>query len=140
MSRAAFFDALVADLDLNALGINEDSVFPNYSKEERPTDNGPFFILRWNGQEAPMWQNVKRPETLTFWVHYPAELTSDYGRLIKILDAVDDVVKNWRDLAGDDNYTLSFVQIGNRSADFYDDGFNTISKNGTYEVHSRRSV
>ena len=35
MSRAAIFDAITGDTALNLLGITEDSVFQNFSLEER---------------------------------------------------------------------------------------------------------
>ena len=144
LSRNAFFQALVSDPVLNGLGINEDTVFHNYSNEERPTTATPFVILRWGVQPPPVFRDddegdVNAPETLRFWVHWPAEVTNDYEKIVKILDAVDDCVKEMRDLPGSDGYTLSFVRRGGRSADHLDEGFNTITKNGTYQVYSRRS-
>ena len=139
MSRAAFFDLLTSNPELNALNINEDTVFPNYANEERPSDSTPFIILRWGETGRPNWGSAKSPEPVTIWVHWPAELTNDYTKLITILDKIDDVVRGARDVVGQDDYTLSFVEVLGRSADFLDQGFNTIAKNGTYQVFSRRS-
>lgn len=139
MSRAAFFDALVNDSSLNDLGINDNTVFHNYSSEERPVDDGPFIILRWGEQARPLWQEVKAPVALRLWVHWPIQKTNDFTKLIKILDQIDSVVSNIRDVPGEDDYTLSFVQIGDRSIDLVDDGFDTITKNAGYELFSVQS-
>lgn len=150
MSRAAFFDALAENTYLNSLGIQDDTsdngkptILHNYSSEERPSDSGPFIILRWNGRARPFNQDpdvlTESPDNVTLWVHWPKELSTDYNDLNKILDQVDDISRGLRDRAGNDGRTLSFVQIGDRSGDFLDDGFQTISKNAAYEIHSRRS-
>lgn len=143
MSRAAFFDIITTDPELNSIGINDDTVFHNYSNEERPSDTTPFIILRWGVQQRPRWADpdfvVKSPENLTLWVHWPRELTNDYTKLNKILDRIDEVSRNVSDMPGSDGYTLSFVHIGDRSGDFLDSGFHTIAKNAAYEVHSRKS-
>lgn len=139
MSRAAFFEAISTHSRLNDLGLTEDTIFHNYSSEERPSDTTPFIILRWGSNERPPFQKVKAPEHLTLWVHWPADLTNDYTKLITILDEIDDVAGDLRDLPGTDGYTLSFVEIGGRSGDFHDTGFNTITKNANYQLHSQRS-
>lgn len=140
MSRAAFFDALTSDVALNGLDVNEDTVFQNWTLEERPTSATPFVILQWGGNDRIMWQSHRPAEQLTMWVHIPYEKSNDFTDINKIIDAVDDAVIEMRDLPGIDDYTLSFVEIGSRSGDLKDEGFNTIAKNATYEVHSRRSV
>jgi hypothetical protein len=139
MSRAAFFDILTSNPELNAININEDTIFPNYAGEERPSNTTPFIILRWGETGRPHWQEVKPFEPVTVWVHWPAELTSDYTKLIAILDKIDDIVREAHDVVGADGYTMSFVEIEGRSADYLDDGFNTIAKYGVYQVFSRRS-
>lgn len=140
MSRTAFYDALTSDVTLNALNVNEDTVFQNWTLEERPSHSTPFVILQWNGNDRILWQSHRPAEQLTMWFHWPYELSNDFTKLNKIIDAVDDAVLEMRDLPGIDDYTLSFVEIGSRSGDLKDDGFNTIAKSATYEVHSRRSV
>ena len=138
MSRAAFFNALVTDPYLNSIGIDEDSVFHNYSSEERPRDDGPFIILRWQAQSAPRFEDVKSPQPVRLWVHWPYKLTNDYFKLVKILDEIDSLTKELRDIDGEDGYSLAFVEIGDRSDDIWDDGFQTIAKHAGYQVHSQR--
>lgn len=150
MSRAAFFDSLVENTYLNSIGLHDDladdgrpTVLHNYSSEERPSDTTPFLILRWQGNDRPISQDpdypVKPFETVTVWAHWPKELSNDYNDLNKILDEIDSIARTIRDRPGSDGYTLSFVQIGGRSGDFLDDGFQTITKNAAYEIHSRKS-
>lgn len=139
-TRGAFLDALVADLVLNGYGINDDTAFHNWSSEERPSDSTPFIILRWGTQDRPLFGGeVKQPVRLTIWVHWPKEVTNDYEKLEKVLDQIDNVVKEIRDLPDPSGETISFVTIGGRSGDYVDDGFNTITKTGDYELYSRAS-
>lgn len=138
MSRAAFFDALVGNPELNGYGINEDTVFHNWSNEERPTDNTPFVILRWEDEAKPIWgsERERGPRNLTLWVHWPLQVTNDFSKINAVLDKIDDVVVDLRDVAGSDGYTLSFVQLGGRSPDLVDDGFETITRNASYQIYS----
>jgi hypothetical protein len=140
-ARAAFYDVLVGDSYLNTLGVTEDSVFPNYSNEERPTNSGPFVILRWGTYAGPRWQseNAGRTEQVTVWVHWPQEFGNEFDKLIKIIDRMDDVLRDARDVLGSNDYTMSFVTIGDRSPDLIDDGFNTITKNAAYQVYSAKN-
>lgn len=140
MSRAAFIDALTGDAGLNNLGLDDESIFHNWSSEERPTSTGPFIILRYGPTNRPMFNGeLKSPERVTLWVHIPLQITNDYTEIIEILDRVDTVLKELRDTPGSDGYTLSFVDIGGRSGDLVDDGFGTITKNADYELHSTKS-
>ena len=141
MSRAAFYDAITGDAVLNSMGITEDTVFHNWSNEERPTNTGPFVILRWEDEPKPVWGSElhRGARAVTMWVHFPNELTTDFNRVTSVLDRVDDVVTEVRDAVGADGYTLSFVECGGRSADMTDEGFNTIARTGSYSIHQVRN-
>ncbi len=138
MSRAAFYTALVGDVILNGYGVNSNTVFHNWSNEERPTNSTPFVILRWEDEPGRLWgsEPERGARNLTVWVHYPKELTNDFDKVTKVLDRIDTVVTGLRDVVGSDGATLSFVEVGGRSADLVDDGFNTITRNGSYQVFS----
>lgn len=136
--RAAFAEALYSDTYLNSLGMNDDSIFHNYSSEDRPRDDGPFIVMRYGTQSRPAFRNVKSAEPVTVWVHWPAHLTNDYEKLIQILDRVDWVADGIRDAPAHDGYTLAFVEVGGRSADLVDDGFGTITKTADYQLHSQK--
>lgn len=141
MSRASVYQSLIADTELNSLGLNDDTIVVNYNNDERPSDTGVFAVLRWGRLGAPLFgSNVRAPEDLSIWVHMARETGSeDYGVLIDALDQFDATLSSLRDVAGADGYTLSFVRIGDRSGDLVDDGFNTITKYGNYQVFSRKS-
>lgn len=140
MSRTAVFDALVNDQTLNSLGINENSVWQNYTLEERPIRKGPFIILRWGDSDRPQFGNVKNPVRLVIWCHYPIEETNDFTHIDNLLDACDGALSSLEDVAGVDGYAVTCVRATGRSGDLKDDGFQTISKNAGYEVLARKSV
>ena len=139
MSRAAIFDAITTDTALNALGITADSVYHNYSLEERPIAAGPFIIFRWGETDSAPVPGVKSPVRLTVWAHWPLEETNDFSRIDGILDACDSVMDSVTNKSGADGYTVTCVRLNGRSSDLKDDGFQTISRNAVYEVLSRKS-
>lgn len=138
MSRAAFHDALVADPILQGLGVSAATLFHNWSSEERPSNTTPFAILRWEDEAKPIWgsERERGPRNLTLWVHYPLAVTNDFNKINVVLDRIDDVVTELRDVVGSDGKTLSFVQLGGRSADLTDEGFETITRNASYQIYS----
>lgn len=143
MSRAAVFDALVNSADLNAIGIDETSVFHNYSLEQRPIAEGPFIILRWGDSEAPVFRDAVLGDTksavrLVLWGNFPVEMTTDYNRLENLLDLCDDALSSLSQTDGGDGYVVTTVRCMGRGGDFKDDGFQTITKNAGYEILSRR--
>lgn len=139
MSRTAVFEALIGDEDLNDLGIDEDSVFHNYTLEERPVSHGPFMILRWGDSDRSPFIGVKSPVRLTIWVHYPIEETNDFSKIDRLFDLCDVTLEKMNGEIGIDGYTVTCVRSTGRSGDLKDDGFQTISKNASYEVLSRKT-
>lgn len=139
MSRNATFEILANTSDLNALGINRDSIWHNWTLEERPNSTGPFVILQWGAQDAPPFQQepTKSPERLSLWIHFPKEDSEDFTQIQRVLDRIDTALFDARDVPGSDGYTLSFVRATGRSGDLNDTGFNTISKNAGYEIFYR---
>lgn len=138
MSRNALLAKLLADPILSGYGLTDDTVFHNYNSEERPSNSSPFVILRWGDEDPPIWgsEPERGPRQLTLWVHWPRELSTKFSKINAVLDQIDTVLRDSRDVVGDDGYTLSFVQIGGRSADLEDEGFQTITRNASYQVYS----
>lgn len=139
MSRAAIYDTLINNEELNSIGIDSTSVFQNYTLEERPIDTGPFIILRWGEIDRPPFNGAKSPVRLTLWMHWPLEETNDFSRIDKAFDICDSILIDLNSVAGVDGYTVTNVRSTGRSGDLKDDGFQTITKNAGYEVLSRRS-
>lgn len=139
MSRAAIFQALAHDSALNLLGITEDSIFPNYSLDERPVNDGPFLILRWGAGNGRFWDSVKSPRGLNVWAHYPVEVTTDHVEVDKVLNRVDSVLLSLEQVSGEDGETLTSVRSTGSSPDMKDEGFQTISRYNSYDILSRNS-
>ena len=137
MSREAVYETLANSAGLNSLGIQGNRLFPNWSLEERPVPEGPFIILRWGAMDDTRWQTVKEPVRLTIWIHIPVEVSDDFSILDNILDACDKSLRKMWDVVGADGYTVSQVRVGGRSGDIKDNGFQTITKSGTYQVLAR---
>lgn len=135
MSRAVVFDAIAG---LDSVGLDANTVFPNWSLDERPTDIGPFVILRWE-EEEQAFDEVRGNRTLTIWVHSPLAIGNDFGEIDKILDAIDTALLGLGDVPGTDGYTLTCVRATGRGGDLKDDGFHTITRNSAYQVLSRKS-
>ena len=147
MSRAAVFDALSGDTALNALGISEDTIFPNFSSDTRPVGNGAFLILRW--EESTLYSQTytgmqnglnRAPRVLTVWAHIPIEVSTDFVRIDQILDSVDEVLLPMEHVEGSDGMTVTCIRPSGKSADQKDEGYNTITRNAAYGVLSRPTL
>lgn len=142
MSRAAVLSALRSDATLLSL-VAAENILPNYSREGRPSNLAPdaFIILRWEESQANIGrERDSDTRTLTVWAHYPAELSTDFGRVDAVLSAVKDVLVNLEHAIGPDGYTVTCVEYQGKSGDMKDDGFDTISRNSTFKVLSRASA
>jgi hypothetical protein len=124
---------------LNDIGVDRDSIFHNYSLEDRPVEGVPFVILNWLDSPPRFWDGVKAPEKLDLWMNIPKEITEDFMTLNSYLDLVDDCFDELQDVAGVDGYTLSFISDNGRSKDIEDKGFKTIARSAHYNVFYRKS-
>jgi hypothetical protein len=138
LSRAAVFKAISEDPTLNLLDITADTVFPNWASKTRPSDTTPFIILRW--QEETKEINMDGPRMLDVWVHIPMEISSDYGRLDEILYFVTKALRALIQKPGEDGFTVTQIIEHGKSADFYDNAYDTISRNASFGVLSHEST
>lgn len=138
MSRRAVFQAIVTDSFLNGQGITDATVFANYSKDETPVRGFPFVILRW--QERPMRGNLTGPQILTVWVHWPKEDSTDFAKVDLILRRIEEVLIAMEHVDGADGYIVTCVRFTGEGGDLVDPGYNTITKNGAFEVLFRASA
>jgi hypothetical protein len=146
MSRALIEDLLENDSALAGLGIDSESVFNQHDIKERPRDDGPFVVIRWeestifNQSYTGMTNGLARaPRMLSLWVHSPMEISTDFEHIDKILDRIDTVFEMVEDVPGSDGYTVTTIRNSGRSADMNDEGFMTITRNASYAVLYRRS-
>lgn len=135
MSRTAVYQAIITDEDLNDLDIDEDTVFPNYTKDESPVRGKPFLILRW--EERPMRGNLQGPQILTVWAHWPKEDSTDYSKLDEILKRITDVLVAMEHVNGGDGNIVTSVRFTGYGRDLLDPGYQTITKNSAFEVQFR---
>lgn len=138
MSRAVIFDALTGSAALAAAGVPSDRVFPNYAMDQVPTRKGLFIVYRWGNSSRPFGR-VSGPRSLEVWVHCPKQMGSSFGPVDRALDVVDDILGGLLQQEGSDGVTVTSVSPTGRSGDLYDDGFETITRNASYEVLARKS-
>lgn len=138
MSRAAVIDTLIADTDLNALGIDADTILQASGIEDRPSNTGPFALIRWEDESGYVFGRVRPARRLVVWVHYPAEVTNDYAKIDAILDKVEDVLIGMEHVAGTDGQIVTCVRYTGRSSDLKDEGLQTYTRWSAFEVLSRQ--
>lgn len=133
MSRAAVYSLLVGDTQLSALGIDAGSVFSNHGTDDPPRK--PFMILRWEETQA-RWglRNSPGKQVLTIWVH---DQSGSYGRINLVLKRVQEILANAFQVEGSDGRVLTQADWRGDSADLWDDGFRTITRNSAYDIVSR---
>lgn len=138
MSRAAVFDALVGDVELNSI-VPSANVFPNYSRDESPGRGEPFIILRWGPDEVPKFDRGNHTRDCTVWAHLPNELGSDFTLLDTILERVQEILEGLEHAPGSDGYTVTNIKWQGSGSDNQDDGYSTTSRNAIFTMLSRRS-
>lgn len=151
MSRAAVFRALADDPELNGMGVREDTIFPNYAMDQSPTRKGMFVILRWTAQDFAGGSSIRSARSFRgtavtkgrgarnfeVWVHCPKELANDFGDIDVVLDRIEDVLLGMEHVKGADGQTVTCIQSTGRSPDTLDQGFDTVSRNASFEILSR---
>lgn len=139
MSRNAVANKLIQDSTLrNTLGVKEGSIVQAQGLNERPDNTGPFIMLHWLPEGSPVFGRVKPPRRLQVWAHYPVELSNDYKYVDGILDRVEDLLLEMEHVKGTDGMTVTCVRSTGRSADLKDEGLQTFTRWGAFEVLSRK--
>lgn len=140
MSRAVVLDAIINDTVLAGMGFDGDNVLPNYTAEQRPSDNM-FIVLRWEttdvtlrGDDSTM---MRGPRNVNTWVHMYREFSTDFNRIDTVIDRLDFVLSNIIDVPGSDGRTVSQITAGGKSRDLKDDGYQTYCRSASYQVFSR---
>ena len=141
MSRAYIETTIGSDSTLAGLGIDDTSVFNQHDIDERPKNNSRFIVLRWeelvlSGIATSLERGARN---LSIWVHSPKEVSTDFDAIDKILDRIDELLGAIENAAGSDGYTITTVSKAGRSADLYDEGFNTVGRSALYRVLYRRT-
>ena len=147
MTVKAIFDTITADAELNALGIDESTVFEIQSLDERPVHHGPFVVLKW--EESTIYTSAysaslngidRAARTLQVWVHISWDETREYDLIDTILNQIDIVLDAMEHVAGDDGYTVTLARKSGRSGNLVDEGYKTVARNAVYGVLYRETL
>lgn len=136
MSRAAVYALLVGDTELSALGIDAGVVYSHHGTDDPPRK--PFVILRWE-ETLPKWglRNTPGKQVLTVWAH---DQSGSYARINLILRRVREILSGSFHITGSDGWVLTQADWRGDSADLWDDGFRTITRNSAYDIVSREAT
>jgi|SRR6516162_267972 hypothetical protein len=136
MSRAAIYDAILAESLLTDLGFSKDTVLVNYDGDQRPSDTM-FMVLSWGNEgEGLRGDDICfiPVKTLTIWVHVYKQFSTDFVRIDNVFNILDAVLGNMIEVDGTDGVTLSQAIPGLRSRDLRDDAYQTICRSSSYRI------
>jgi hypothetical protein len=132
MSRAAVYYLLTHDGVLNALGIQPATVYQTNTVDN--PDVKPFVVIRWETKTVSF--EKRGSQSLSIWAH---DDRGDYSRIDSILERVIDILLSAEHVVGTDGYTLTCARYLSTSDDFWDDGYQTITRYCTFSIVSRAS-
>lgn len=142
MAGAAIVETVLADSRLQALGIDEESFLVNYDGNSRPNDKL-FMVLAWMPEETALRGDdifTRQALNCTIWVHIYHEESTDFQRIVDVLDILDDIILNMIHVEGSDGYTVTCVDPAGRSRDMKDDSYETICRSISYKILSRETA
>lgn len=135
--RAAVYGLLVGDTTLSALGITAGTIFPTNTIDDAPRDTA-FLVVRWE-ETTPRWGLSGSPGAtdLTLWAH---DHGGSYARINAILKRCKEILEPAAHVAGSDNQVLTQADWRGDSADLYDDGYRTLTRNSAWKIISREAA
>lgn len=128
--RRLVFNAIKDDSQMNILGINENSLYPVYSRDSTPEGiEGPVFaILRWGPSEVGIGSAI--PVTLDLWVYHK---DPDYAPIMDILKRARSVMDSLINAQTTDGWILGVDWQGG-SLDLFDDLYAAYTRNESYRI------
>lgn len=132
MSRAAVNTAIENSAVLAGLGLVAGATYAANALDA--TKERPFVVMRW--ENRPKSFGDRGVQGLTVWVH---DQPGDYTRVDKMLAEIRSVLTSMVHVAGVDGMTVTQIDWTGDSADLWDDGFRTITRNAGFSVVSRPS-
>lgn len=138
MARDAVWSLLNQDAQLNAMGLNAATILPNFTGDQRPTANGPFMSIRWGTTDYDGQVQRNTDKRFDLWVHFPNEITTDYVRVDRVIDRIDEIFEAANDVevVGGDGMVLTSIEPEGRSGDLEDSVYQTICRSASYKAHS----
>ena len=134
--RAAVIDLLRNDAELNALGLDDDTIKPAASVDQRLSDSGPFIVIRWLTNDVEFQGAYVGPHHFDVYVHYPKDKSVSYDRIDSIIDRLDAIFEeaNDTDIVGGDGRQLNLVEKEGRGPDLEDPTYQTILRVASYKA------
>lgn len=126
--RAAVQSLLETDAGLLSLGVT--SVFGSNAADSVTDDL--FVVIHW--EEGSRVFGNRGVDSVLIWVH---DKNRDYGRIDQALRRIRDVLQEAVHVPGVDGVTLTQADWQGWSGDLYDDGYNTVTRNGGFAVVAR---
>jgi hypothetical protein len=136
VSRAAVYALLSGDTQLSALGITPATIYSANAIDD--AERKPFVMLRWEETQS-RWglRNSPGKQVLTVWAH---DQSGSYARINLILERVREILSESFHIVGADGRILTQADWRGDSADLWDDGFRTITRNSAYDIVSREAA
>ena len=125
--RTAAFEILSTDPELNAMGIDADRVWPNFSFDRPiPRDDKPWIILRW----GPTGVRFGGPGTriLNVWAYKARQASTDHADLDAPLARCLTLLCGATHYAASDGGRIAQVTFRGFSEDLADDGYDAIAR------------
>lgn len=128
--RNLVYGTMKDDPQLNILGIDEQSLYPVYSRDSTPEGvEGPVFaILRWGPSEVGVGTAI--PVTLDLWVY---NKSPDYGPVMDILKRTRAIMDALINAQTTDGWVLGVNWQGG-SLDLFDDLYGAYARNESYRI------
>lgn len=135
MARDAISSLISSDEDIRAYTVSGGHlrVFGS-SATDTPIRTDLFAVVTY-GIEEPSFGTVA-VSNVTVWVHMPKEIERSYRRVDPILDRIISLMAEATQVHGADGYVLSSASPRGKSADLYDDGYQTLTKSALFRVAS----
>jgi hypothetical protein len=134
MSRAGVFALLSTDNALHLLGFSVVNFFGGNSADDPPK---PFVVVRWEAMETPGFpQRMTGPQIVTVWFH---DRDRAYERIDAAIDRTKAILSVQTHYVGTDGYTITQCDWSGDSAELWDDGYQTVTRNTSFRVISRPS-
>jgi hypothetical protein len=136
MSKAAVYNLLATDAQLQSLGLPSTGVFLAGTTDT--PDERPFLALAWGNENRGLsWESQPGTRELVIWVH---DIPGDYERIDAIIKRIRTLLSTSVHVEGLDGYTLTQADWTGTSGDLQDDGHGTFVRTVGFTVVSREST
>jgi len=129
--REFVFDLLKDDIQLNALGFNENTLYPAQAPDSPRGTQRRFMVLRWGTTEPRLGRDSDvRRQLLTVWAY---DKESDYSAIIDALLRTHAILYPLKAVNVNGGWITEVVDNG-QSEDLYDPGYEAVTRNWAYTI------